>query len=188
MRVDAYTGQLRRFHHDPTDPHSLAGNRVVSLAADLRGGMWAGTENAGLDYFDAVTGRFLHHRFDPNTPTSISSNSVWTLYLDATGALWVGTFSGGLDVSPLTASAFTSFRAVPGDTTSLSYNAVPSFAEGLDGRIWVATDGGGVNHFDPVTGRFVRYTPQNTNLKQCRVWHRNASSASAATRARPADP
>ena len=165
MRVDVNTGQLHRFRHDSGDPHSLAGDRVVSLAADLRGGVWAGTENAGLEYYDPSTGHFLHHRFDPNKTTSINSNSVWTLYLDATGALWVGTFSGGLDVSPLTASAFTSFRAVPGDTSSLSYNAVPSFAEGRDGRIWVATDGGGVNHFDPATGRFVRYTPQNTNLK-----------------------
>ena len=164
LRADARTGAIRELHHDPGDPHSLARDRVMALVADRRGGMWVGTENSGLDYADPVTGRFIHHRFDPNTPSGISSNSVQSLHQDATGALWVGTFSAGLDVSPLTASAIESFRSVPGDASSLSYNTVPKFAEGVDGRIWVATDGGGLNHFDPATGRFTRYTQQTTNL------------------------
>jgi diguanylate cyclase (GGDEF)-like protein len=161
--VDARTGTLRRFRHDPRNPSSLARDRVMALVADRRGGMWVGTENSGLDYAD-TSGHFFHHRFDPNTPSSISSNSVQSLHQDVTGALWVGTFSGGLNVSPLTASAIESFRSVPGDASSLSYNTVPRFAEGRDGRIWVATDGGGLNRFDPTTGRFVRYTQQTTNL------------------------
>jgi diguanylate cyclase (GGDEF)-like protein len=164
MRADVGTATLRVFRHDARDPYSLGRDRIMALVADRRGGMWVGTENAGLDYADPVTGRFIHHLFDPNTPSSIGSNSVQSLYLDATGALWVGTFSGGLDVSPLTGTAIESFRSVPGDASSLSYNTVPKFAESADGHIWVATDGGGLNHFDPATGRFVRYTQQTTNL------------------------
>ncbi|GJG85477.1 hypothetical protein tb265_06580 [Gemmatimonadetes bacterium T265] len=161
---DARTGRFTRYLHEPANPRSLANSRVQKLAADPAGGLWVGTENGGLDHFDPASGVVTHHRFDPNVPTTIGSNSIYALYPDSTGALWVGTYSGGVDVSVPGAGAITHYRSLPGDPTSLSYNAVPSFAEGRDGRLWVATDGGGVNHFDPATGRFRRYTQQNTNL------------------------
>ena len=164
-RLDERTGHFERFRHDPADTTTLAKNRIVRLVADRAGGgLWAGTENGGLDYFDFATRQFVHHRFDPNVPSSIGSNSIWALYQDATGALWVGTFSGGLDVSAPNGAAIHQYRSVSGDTGSLSYNAVPAFAEDRAGYVWVATDGGGLNRFDPRTGRFARFTQQNTNL------------------------
>jgi diguanylate cyclase (GGDEF)-like protein len=162
----AARGRFDRFRHDPRDPHSLAGDRAVRLAADRgRGGLWVGTENAGLDYLDVATGRFTHYRATPNAPSGIGGNSIWAIYEDAAGALWVGTYSGGLDVSTPNGAAIRRFGATAGDPTGPSHNAVPAFAEGRDGALWVATDGGGLNRFDPRTGRFAHFTTANTDLR-----------------------
>ncbi len=165
QQIAAGTGRFERFRHNPADPNSLAKDRVIRLVADHAGaGLWVGTENGGLDYLDLATRRFAHHRFDPNVPSGIGSNSIWSLYQDADGALWVGTFTGGVDVSVPNGGAIRHYGTVAGDSTSLSYNAVAGFGEDRAGRLWVATDGGGLDRFDPTTGRFARYTPQNTNL------------------------
>ena len=164
-RLDVATGRFTRYRHDPRDPASIAKNRVPVLLPDRGGrGVWVGTENGGLDWLDPATGRAAHHRFSADRPSGVGSNSIWTLHQDPGGALWVGTFSGGVDVQLPTGGAIQHHAAVAGDPASLSYDAVPAFAEDPDGRVWVATDGGGLNHFDPRTGRFTRYTPENSGL------------------------
>ncbi|GJG85458.1 hypothetical protein tb265_06390 [Gemmatimonadetes bacterium T265] len=165
QQIAAGTGRFERFRHDSADPRSLTKDRVIRIVADHSGaGLWVGTENGGLDYLDFATRRFVHYRFDPNRPSGIGSNSIWSLYQGEDGAVWVGTFTGGLDVSTPNGGAIRHYGTIAGDSTSLSYNAVPGFGEDRAGHIWVATDGGGLNRFDPATGRFTRYTPQNTEL------------------------
>jgi hypothetical protein len=41
---------------------------VYSIRLDGARGLWVGTENGGLDYFDFATRRFSHNQFDPNNP------------------------------------------------------------------------------------------------------------------------
>jgi diguanylate cyclase (GGDEF)-like protein len=164
-RLRAATGRFERFAHDPRNPNTIAKQRVPRLLPDRDGrGVWIGTENGGLDWLDPATRRVAHHRYSADRPSGIGSNSIWALHQGADGGLWVGTFSGGVDVQLPAGGAIRHHAAVAGDPTSLSYDAVPAFAEDPDGTVWVATDGGGLNHFDPRTGRFTRYTPDNSTL------------------------
>ena len=48
----------------PSNPNSLGGDSVKSIARDSRGYLWFGTEDSGLDKFDPTTGTFTHYRND----------------------------------------------------------------------------------------------------------------------------
>jgi methyl-accepting chemotaxis protein/ligand-binding sensor domain-containing protein len=137
---------------------------VHALLVDGTRGLWVGTENGGLDYFNFATRRFQHNKFDPNDPAGLNSNSIWALHRDPTGSLWIGTFAGGVNITRRNGNAIRKFRSVAGDATSLSYNSVMGFLEDSRGAMWVATDGGGLNKFDRATGKFVHYSMATSNL------------------------
>lgn len=154
--VDSVAG-TRRLLTEGAGALALSNARVSRLFADRNGrGMWIGTENGGLEFFDTRRQRVEHHQQDPRNASSLRSNSVWALLQDTTGTLWVGTFSGGLSVAPPNGSAIRGYSSVAADPSSLSYDAVPAFGADARGSIWVATDGGGLNRFEPSTGQFAR--------------------------------
>jgi len=162
--VGALLYYLALFQHDAEDAQSLGINAVHSLLLDGTRGMWVGTENGGLDYFEFATRRFQHNKFDPNNPSGLNSNSIWSLYKDPSGTLWVGTFAGGVNISRPNGNAIRRFRSIANDATSLSYNSVMAFLEDSRGNTWVATDGGGLNRFDRATGKFQRFSTTTSNL------------------------
>lgn len=164
VRVDPSSGAIQQFEHDPANPRSIAINTVQCLASAGSRGIWVGLENGGLDLFDPATGIFHHNKFDPNDPTGLNSNSIWSLHEDRSGTIWVGTFSGGVNIAKRNSEAIRTYRAVPGDESSLSFNSVLGFTQDSAGAVWVGTDGGGLNRFDPVSGRFSRYTMKNSGL------------------------
>src|SRR4029079_16001576 len=98
-KLNRATGGVTLYQHDAEDPRSLSIDAVHALLLDGNRGLWIGTENGGLDYFDFATRQFQHNRFDPNNPWGLNSNSIWALHRDPSGSLWVGTFAGGLNIS-----------------------------------------------------------------------------------------
>ncbi len=65
-----------RYRHDPLDPASLPGNRIVCLAEDTDGTLWVGTDGAGLARLDPATGRFERFRRNPDDPGSLAGDTV----------------------------------------------------------------------------------------------------------------
>ena len=87
LRIDPVSGRVK-----DTFPSSLLeGNRALSIAADpRRGGIWMGTSNGLLAYFDR--GR-IAERY--GAAQGLGAGQVRDLRFDATGALWAAT-QGGL--------------------------------------------------------------------------------------------
>jgi signal transduction histidine kinase/ligand-binding sensor domain-containing protein len=144
---------------------------VTSVAAASQGGVWVGTEGAGLFHVDSE-GKVLWHQ----------SNGVWPRdYLrcvleDHAGRVWLGLFGHGLRVKDEAHSAgmnvgamnATTINALFEDSRSniwlgtshgaarlppgagrfsppvLANQDVRCFAEGQDGTIWMGTEGGGL--------------------------------------------
>lgn len=147
------------------DAAHLSAARVARLWADQSGhGVWAGTENGGLDFIDTRDWRVSHYRHESNDPSTLRSNSIWSVAQDDRGVLWVGTFSGGVSMMLPTGGAVRGYASVGSDASSLSYDVVPAFGQASDGTLWVATDGGGINRFHPETGRFDRFSRESTGL------------------------
>ncbi len=163
-RIDAGTGKVTIYKHDPFNASSLSDDKVYSVYRDREGNLWVGTFN-GLDRLDEKTGGFIHYRNDPNNPNSLSGNWVWPVYEDAKGYLWIGTVKGGLNRYDPKKNIFINFKNNPSDPTSLSDNFIFSIYEDRSANIWVGTNTGGVNYFHPSSQVFNPFTnePGNKN-------------------------
>jgi PAS domain S-box-containing protein len=162
------TRRVTHYVHDPEDPASIADDSIAAIIPGKRGGLWIGTFG-GLSFFDPKTKTFINYSHDPNNPASLTENKVVSLYLDSKrNILWIGTWGGGLNrldlndplhVNPQWAT-FTHYRHNPEDPFSLSEDSVWTIHQTSDGSLWLGTQKG-LNHFDPATEIFDRYTEKD---------------------------
>jgi ligand-binding sensor domain-containing protein len=119
FKCDA-TGFLKEFgafEREFSDVESSA------LLEDRNGGVWIGTTDSGLFYFNGA-------HFE-NIP--VSHRSVSSLIEDREANIWAGTDGGGIDrVRPRVI-------AVENENTGLPYGIVRSLAEDRDGNVWATT-------------------------------------------------
>jgi len=134
QRYDGYS--YVGYRHDPTDPHSLSGGTISSLAFSADSTLWVGSTN-GLDRLEASAHTFTHYRHDAVDDTSLSNNNVTALLVDRSDRLWVGTVAG-LD-RRLPGGGFEHY-SVPGDADAA--RRVTALFEDRAGRVWVGTAGG----------------------------------------------
>jgi len=162
LRTTADGTVIARYRHDPLDPASLPGDRIVCLAEDADGSLWVGTDGAGLARLDPATGRFERFRRNPDDPGSLAGDTVWALLIDSQDTLWVGLEGGGLDRHDPTANRFTHHQPVPGDVSSLGGFSVRALLEDKRGRLWIGLWDGGLTLWDRAADRAVaRFKPSN---------------------------
>lgn len=108
----------------------FAGGRAdlepTALLEDDAGGVWIGTSDSGLFYFDGANFESV----------ATSHRSISALAADNEGNIWVGTLGGGLDrVHP---------RAITlqNTETGLPFETIQSLCEDTNGAIWTATANG----------------------------------------------
>lgn len=154
-RLDAQTGSVTTYKHEPSDPASLPDNRVYSVVGDRTGMIWMGTHE-GLERFDPKTGKFVHYRHDEKNPRSLSDNWVWPIIEDRSGVLWFGTYRAGLNRFDRATGTFTHFRNNESNPQSLGDDRSYSLYQDRSGLIWVGTSNG-VDLFNPETGAFLHY-------------------------------
>jgi signal transduction histidine kinase/ligand-binding sensor domain-containing protein len=164
-RYDGY--HFTSYVNDPSNPGSLASDRLESIYTDHNGIIWIGTKGKGLDRFDPSTEIFNHFSNKVKDSTTISNNFCTVILEDHEGFIWVGT-NGGLNRLDQKTGKFTRYQHKANDPTSLSNNQVRAIYEDLQGTIWVGTgspfesDGtmpgeGGLNRFAKKSGTFTRY-------------------------------
>ncbi len=144
------------FHHDPTDPHSLSGGTISSLAFSANDTLWVGSTN-GVDRLLPGQHSFTHYRHHSNVAASLSSNSVVALLVDRSGRLWVGT-AAGLD--RLESHARFRHYHLPGGRKAPQ--KVTALFQDRNGRIWVGTVNG-LFYYAPGADALRRYrVPENS--------------------------
>ena len=149
-RYDGY--QITVFHHDLSNPNSLASSNFGKMHQSSDGYLWLGTWGGGLDRYDPVHGQFIHYRHDPEDPRSLSDDRIEMIFEDRFGSLWIGTETAGLNrlerVEGQSTGYFTHFRHRPDDLTSLSSDRTTAICEDEMGRLWIGTDDG-LDLYDP---------------------------------------
>ena len=68
----------------------IANNNVLSIAIDVSGNKWIGTDS-GLAKFDG-TNWTVYNTSNSNLP----DNQIYTIAIDSKGNKWIGTYGGGL--------------------------------------------------------------------------------------------
>lgn len=154
-RFDTRTETFHSWARNPDDPHSLAGNVVVSISRDAEGRLWAGT----LDGLSRLEGEsFINYRVDPEKPGSIGNNVIRALLLDSRGTFWVGTSGGGLHRYLPESDSFDRTVAGGAEDRSLGSNYVMSISEDPEGHLWIGQWFFGLSRLDTVTGQLDHYT------------------------------
>src|SRR5262249_35228105 len=131
------------YRNDPSDPASLAGNRVTGLAAAADGAIWAVSLDGGIDRIDPASGR-VERAADQRL--AAPDKVLWSVLADRSGQLWVG-YTRGLRVYDLQSGHFYDLPVDARRADALAPGLVYHLAEGADGAIWaVAYDSAGAVH------------------------------------------
>ncbi|NQZ07909.1 MAG: diguanylate cyclase [Algicola sp.] len=140
---------LSHYQHNPSDPDSLADNRVEAITSDGHGGVWLGTYG-GLHHF-TLGKPFKHFTHDKSDPTSLNHDRIRTLLVDHQDNLWIGTWQG-LDRLAKNSTAFEHIdtKLSPGLTGQQVYRLF----QASDQQIWIGTYEQGINVYQPQTGLF----------------------------------
>lgn len=140
LRIDRKTGRYRSFTAGLDEPV------VINIIGDGSGSLWIATASRGVTHFNWRTGRFRNYRHNPKSASSLSNDRVHRLFIDHAGTLWAAT-DDGLDRFDATKGNFKVYR---GGTRNYLY-----IAEDESGTLWLGTNDAGLQHFDPVTERFI---------------------------------
>jgi signal transduction histidine kinase/ligand-binding sensor domain-containing protein/CheY-like chemotaxis protein/AraC-like DNA-binding protein len=146
LKVDLSTGAVTSYKY-----RSSLGNSSYarSIAEGSNGVLWISANRHGLLKFDIRSAKF--HQTPIKNPARVMR--------DHEGMLWVTTEGDGLLLYNPKTGSVRKFVHRPSDSTSLASNRTLMTYEDPDGRIWV-TAGRVIHLWNPVTGSFLRYTPE----------------------------
>jgi ligand-binding sensor domain-containing protein/signal transduction histidine kinase len=143
-RIEAGTGRVTAYSHNPADSTSLRPFLVEALREDDRGNLWVGTAY-GLNKLDLRTNRATFFRNDPANPGSLIGNQVLDIRRDRRGRLWFCSDKGlSLLRTERGRDRFEHFTEKNGLPNGMVYGAL----EGDRGRLWLSTNLG-LSCFDP---------------------------------------
>src|SRR4030095_2685593 len=71
-RFNISSGNFIRYKHDPSNPASIANNKVRAIFEDNKGNFWVGTAGDGLQTMDRNNGLVTHYYYDPKHPEKLS--------------------------------------------------------------------------------------------------------------------
>lgn len=141
-----------------SDSTSLSENTVLALLTDSRGNLWVGTKN-GLNKYNPSCDCFSRYKSELLNIKSLSSDYITDLFEDSNQNLWIST-SNGINKFDYDTQEF--LRYVPNEkdqSRSLSAAYVYDITQDHEGYLWIGTQGGGLNKFNPISGEFHHYLP-----------------------------
>ncbi len=156
VRIDWKTKKSTLIRPEPDRPESTADNKILGLAKDTDGNIWAGSDN-GIYRLNPITGDIKHYQHDPHDPHSLSAKMTNKVFVDRHGRLWSTSDGGGLNLYDKTNDRFIHFLHQGGITGYLSSNSVRSIYEDKIGDLWVGAYPSGVNVYDQSTAAIVTY-------------------------------
>jgi diguanylate cyclase (GGDEF)-like protein len=157
IEYDLKSGILRKFQHDPLDPHSLANNSVSTLMVDHVGRVWvSGSDVAGggLGILNPSTGKFQYYHSDPTNPASLASDFVMDLQEAPDGSVWIA-LTRGISQAIITADGSLSFHNY-NNRDVLHSDYIRTIKIDQTGSIWFSTNAE-LAKFDPKTAQFSTY-------------------------------
>ena len=173
--MDRATGMFKHYHYDAAHPerlsrppfHDVVGvvlGHITFIHEDVKGFIWIGTFEEGINQYYPVTGRVIHHGYiikqnkpvSADTLTGFNSYEPWSAYSSKDGLLWITCFENvyTVNLAPRPVIPYVALNA-PGANT---------FYEDENGILWIGTDNGIIRK-DTMTGKEKKFLhdPGNKN-------------------------
>ena len=150
-RFDGYEIKVFR---NTSNPNSISGNRILSLAEDDNGFIWVGTYKNGVNRFDPRTNEFIQYGLKDGI-----GEQIYTLKKLKDGTICVGSNNG---LALFNNGSFTVF--LPNSTTEgINSFQVSDILETHNGELYVATWENDIQKFDIKKGSFesIKYIQRN---------------------------
>jgi len=145
---DKYLGMLEQYLPDSSD-HTLSSSNIRTVISDKLAGLWIGTEDNGICYFNFEMKSFTRYKTLENNANSLNNDQIKCLYLDSVrNMLWIGTSGGGLNALDLKNRQFHHYTAKDGLPNNVIYGIIPD----EDNNLWMSTNRG-----------ICKFTPPDTN-------------------------
>ena len=139
--MDKSDEKIIRHPHNPNKPSKLSrpplnpsnsDDHIRFIVEDFSGGIWIGTLDAGLNYYNPETQKITHFESDQNIPGAYNDRTTWAAFVSQDGVLWISTLFGNLyRIDPMQSEI--PFIELPGQE-------VECFYEGEDGTLWLGGD------------------------------------------------
>ncbi len=143
---------------------------VTSLAEDLDGNIWIGTDGDGVGVYLKNRNQMINLQYNHANPYSLSSNEVLSIYRDQSGIMWVG--SNGLDKYNPKKEKFALYNFDPYSTEGLVYRHIHSIYEDDNGVLWIASKSDGILLLDRIrktSGRLTMDEDKISGLSSNRI-------------------
>ena len=158
--VNKYDKNLAFFNlreSNPFDPHGLSSSTVTAFVENPAGDIYIGTDGGGLNLYHRNTGLFDHLTL----PSAHQTKAQSILTMEKVGnELWIGTYPDGIYVLDMVTGHIQHYTRGDGPA-SLSSNEIFCIKKDSRGNVWIGTNGNGVNMYDPASGIFYRFNPNN---------------------------
>ncbi len=139
------TGEEKLVYVNKKLPEAKLNDRfILQCVPDNNGGVWMGSNNMGLIYYNVFTGELEQYIHEPANSNSLPVNFVYSVLADENGVVWASCFGHGIvKMEPVRALFKTASPAVMKKTASLEQADIWSenirgFIETADGY-WIAT-------------------------------------------------
>jgi signal transduction histidine kinase/ligand-binding sensor domain-containing protein/CheY-like chemotaxis protein len=165
--LNRYDGEKwTRFMHNASDPNSIPGDDLTTVAAMPDGSVWVGTGYTGVFRFDGT------FRVFPSSPSNTPAPNGWlphtgiqvnSILADRHGGVWLGARSYGLDY--YSGGKFLHYNPQPATEKTPGQPTVNVIlgVQASDGVLWFATEAQGLVRFDPRTQQFTPFRLPSAN-------------------------
>lgn len=160
------TGSFEHYPYDPANPRKLSRpllekatgfDHITFITEDATGGIWIGTAESGINYYNTKDGGITHFESGKDTAGSFQDYTAWWACRSRDGVLWISTTHGSLyRINSLEGSI--PFYPVQNNAVSVLYVAP-------DKTTWFGTMRNGLFHRDR-SGKLLKkynHEPENSN-------------------------
>ena len=146
--------KITRYEHQPTDPHSIAGDKVYRLAGTADGNVVIGTERYGLSIFNILKKQASYQKFFKDEKGDYFDGYLTQMALDKDGTFWIGAVDRLIHWNRKTNLSVFYYYDKKNPEFSVKNSEIHRICIDKTGQIWVTIPGCGPAMFNRKTSEF----------------------------------
>ncbi|MBK3516088.1 hybrid sensor histidine kinase/response regulator transcription factor [Carboxylicivirga marina] len=155
----ALSGQIKQFQYQRNNAWGPSNNSVLSLFKDRDGGIWAGTYNGGINYFNPTDHLYYLFEEDLTENRGLSYKVVSQMSEDTMGNVWICTEGGWLNYLDRQTNRFIYYPPLVLNDGTIIKNVKSIYKEN-DQNLWLGTFNGGLVKLDVDKQSYTSYARQ----------------------------